>query len=206
MKNFNEVKATYDKVFNGINGYVVSLNEKNLKIDDNTIKDVLYGESPIELLYALLSLDCVQKYINKAECFYDLGSGIGNVVIGAYLIKNFKRSIGVELLDSLYDLSIQARKNINNIDKNSIDRVYFKHDNIMYVNISEADVVYFSCPTKNDDLRTKMEQKFARELKSGTLIFSLIHVFSNKTDFELITARMVRSAWGETPMMIYVKK
>ena len=206
MKSFNEVKTVYDKVFKDINGYAVSLNERNLKINDNVIRDVLYGESPVELLYALLSLDCVKKYIDKAENFYDLGSGIGNVVIGAYLTGNFQKCVGIELLDSLYSLSLKAKQNINSIDKNSIDKIYFEHNNLMYADISKADVVYFSCPTKNDELRTKMEEKFTKDLKSGTLIFSLIHVFNNKTDFELITARMVRSAWGETPMMIYVKK
>lgn len=206
MKSFEEVKAVYDKVFKNINGYAVSLNERNSKINDNIIKDVLYGESPIELLYALLSLDCIKQYIDIAKNFYDLGSGIGNVAIGAYLTKNFEKCIGIELLDSLYELSLIAKKNINELDKSSVDRIIFKHDNMLYTDISDADIIYFSCPTKNDELRSKMEEKFAKELKSGTLIFSLIHAFSNKIDFELITARMVRSAWGETPMMIYIKK
>lgn len=206
MKNFKEVKTIYDKVFKNINGYAVSLNERNSKINDNIIKDVLYGESPIELLYALLNLDCIKQYIDTAKNFYDLGSGIGNVTIGAYLTKNFEKCTGIELLNSLYELSLVAKRNINELDQSSVNKINFEHNNILYININDADIVYFSCPTKNNELRLKMEEKFVKELKSGTLIFSLIHVFSNKTDFELITARMVRSAWGEAPMMIYIKK
>lgn len=206
MKKFEEVKTIFDKVFHGINGYGISLNERNSKINDNLFKDVLYGESPIELLYALLSLDCLEKYIKNAKNFYDLGSGIGNVTIGAYLINDFEKCIGIELLDSLYDLSIIAKNRINDIDKNSINRVDFLHKNILDAKIDDADIIYFSCPTKDDKLRYKMEEKFSKELKSGTLIFSLIHNFKDLINFELITARMVRSAWGETPMMIYRKK
>lgn len=206
MKSFKEVKTIYDKVFKNINGYAVSLNERNSKINDNIIKDVLYGESPIELLYALLNLDCIKQYIDTAKNFYDLGSGIGNVTIGAYLTKNFEKCTGIELLNSLYELSLVAKRNINELDQSSVNKINFEHNNILYININDADIVYFSCPTKNNELRLKMEEKFVKELKSGTLIFSLIHVFSNKTDFELITARMVRSAWGEAPMMIYIKK
>ncbi len=206
MKKFEEVKSIFDSVFYNINGYGVSLNERNLKINDNSFKDVLYGESPIELLYALLNLDCLEEYIKDAKNFYDLGSGVGNVTIGAYLIKNFEKCIGIELLDSLYDLSIVAKNRINCMDKNSLNRIDFIHENILNAEISDADVIYFSCPTKNDELRYRIEEKFSKELKSGTLIFSLIHNFKDLINFELVTARMVRSAWGETPMMIYRKK
>lgn len=205
MKTFEEIKTKYDEIFKGLNGYAVSLVEKQNKIDNLYIKDLIYGETPIELLYALFQLDFIKNYMNKAKIFYDLGSGIGNMVIGSYLIGNFEKCVGVEILDSLYNISKTAEKRLNSIDSTSKNKIKFIHDNILNVDISDADIVLFCCPNKDEALRLKMEEKF-KTLKNGTVILSLIHVIQNKEDFDLLAAKMVRSAWGETPMMFYLKK
>lgn len=205
MKTFEEIKVIYDGIFKNLNGYGVSLSEKQSKIHDKYIKDLIYGEIPLELLYALFQLDFSAKYLNDAKVFYDLGSGIGNAVIGAFLIGNFEKCIGVELLDSLFELSKIAEARLNSLDINSKNKVKFLHDNILNVDISNADVILFCCPNKDENIRNKMEEKF-KTLKSGTVIFSLIHVFKNKNDFKMLSAKIVRSAWGETPLMIYIKK
>ena len=69
-------------------------------------------------------------------------------------------------------------------------------------NFSDGDVLLFCCPNKDDNIRIEMENKFL-DIKNGAIIISLIHSFNNKNDFYLITSRMVRSTWGETPMYIY---
>lgn len=205
MRDFQEIKNIYTKVFQNINGYGVSLLEKESNLSNPMFKDLLYGETPIELLYALFYLDPVNKYLEKAKTFYDLGSGIGNNVIGASLIHNFDKCIGVELLNSLYNLSLEAKNNLKYLDKNAENKIKFHNDNILNFDISDADIVYFSCPTKNDELRFQMEEKF-KTVKSGTIFLSLIHQFRNNNDFELISNRMVKSAWGEAPMMFYKRK
>ena len=50
-----------------------------------------------------------------------------------------------------------------------------------------------------------MEEKF-NILKKGSIILSLIHKFENNKNFELLNAKMVRVAWGETPLFTYIKK
>ena len=206
MYLFNELKEKYNQIFYNINGYNVSLNERNNNLNNPEKSGVLYGETPFELFFALMNLDILENYLKKAKVFYDLGSGIGNLTISAYMIRKFEKCCGVELLDSLYSLSTIALERFYDLYKDAKNKVSFIHDNMLNVDISDADIIYFSCPSKDDNFRYAMEEKFKNTLKSRTIIMSLIHVFKNKTDFDIITSRMVRSAWGQTPMVIYKKK
>lgn len=203
MKTYEEIKPIYDKIFQGFNGYSVSLLEKEKREKNEPIfQNILYGEVSLELLYALYVLPPINEYVKNAKVFYDLGSGIGNAVISSYLTGLFEKCVGVELLDSLYSTSIQAKNRLIDYDKKSRNKVNFIHDNILNVDFSDADVVLFCCPTKDEQLRTQMENKF-KTLKNGTIIISLIHKFSNEKDFELLNAKLVKVAWGETPLFIY---
>lgn len=205
MKSFEEVKAKYDIIFNGLNGYRVSLLEKQEKSKDKYIENLIYGEIPIELLYALFVFEPIEKYMTKGKIFYDLGSGIGNTVIGSYLIGNFDKYVGIEILNSLYKISETARNRLLEIDRDSKNRILFFHGNILDYDISDGDVLLFCCPNKDENIRYMMEEKFI-SLKSNAIILSLIHIFKNNKNFELLTSRIVRTAWGETPMMIYKKR
>lgn len=203
MKKYEEIKPIYDKIFKDINGYGISLLEKEQRQQKEPIfKNILYGEVSLELLYALYVLPPVSEYVEKAKVFYDLGSGIGNTVISSYLTGLFDKCVGVELLDTLYETSMNVYQKLIDIDKNSQKKIKFIHDNILNVNFSDADIVLFCCPTKDEDMRRKMENKF-KSLKKGAVIMSLIHKFENESDFELLNAKLVKVAWGVTPLMIY---
>ena len=205
MIAFEEIKPVYDRIFDGINGYGVSLQEKQQKIEQKYIKDLIYGEVPFELLYALFVFEPIKDIMNSGKVFYDIGSGIGNTVIGSYLIGSFRKCVGIEILDSLYNLSKVAENRAKSIYPRPDCEIQFKHGNMLDFDVADGDVLLFCCPNKDDKIRFEMEKKFLA-LKSGSIIISLIHSFANKTDFLLVTSRMVRSAWGETPMMVYKRK
>ena len=205
MKKYEEIKPLYDKIFKDINGYGISLLERENKKDNKIFRDVLYGEVSLELLYALYVLPPLSDYISAKKIFYDLGSGIGNAVISSYLTGNFDKCVGVELLDSLYETSIIAKNRLCNIDKQAENKVNFIHDNILNIDFSDADLILFCCPTKNEEIRRQIEHKFDN-LKKGTIILSLIHKFDNSNSFELLNAKLVKVVWGETPLFTYIKK
>lgn len=204
MIAFEDIKPVYDRIFDGVNGYSVSLQEKQQKIKQKYIENLIYGEIPFELLYALFVFEPIKDIMNSRRIFYDIGSGIGNAIIGSYLIGNFEKCIGIEILDSLYNISKMVESRVKNIYPMVDFEIQFKHGNMLDFDISDGDIILFCCPNKDDKIRFKMEEKFLT-LKSNSVIISLIHSFNNKTDFSLITSRMVKSTWGETPMAIYKK-
>ena len=189
MKKYEEIKPLYDKIFKDINGYGISLLERENKKDNKIFRDVLYSEVSLELLYTLYVLPPLSDYISAKKIFYDLGSGIGNAVISSYLTGNFDKCVGVELLDSLYETSIIAKNRLCNIDKQAENKVNFIHDNIL----NNTDLILFCCPTKNEEIRRQIEYKFDN-LKKGTIILSLIHKFDNSNTFELLNAKLVKVA------------
>ncbi|GMO57919.1 MAG: methyltransferase [Rickettsiales bacterium] len=206
MKKFEEIEPIYTKIFQGVNGYGISLLEKEQREKNESLfKDVLYGEVPFGLLYAMFVLQPVCNYIKNAKVFYDLGSGIGNAVIGSYLTGEFEKCIGIELLDSLHKTSLEVKEKLVKIDAKAKNDVQFIHSNILDADFSNADIVLFCCPTKDEKLRNEMEKKFLN-LKSGAVIMSLIHKFNNENDFELLDCKLVKVAWGETPLFTYLKQ
>lgn len=206
MKPFEELKEIYDKVFSNLNGYSVSLNEKNQKQNQKYFKDVIYGESPFELMYALFCMEPMASYLQKATNFYDLGSGIGNTVISAYLIKDFKKCVGVELLESLYNISTQAKNKLININKQAQDKIDFINKNILDVNLHEAESILFCCPNTDVQILAEMEEKFKKELKIGCFIMSIIYPFQDKNKFQFLETRNIRTAWGTAPLNLYLVK
>jgi SAM-dependent methyltransferase len=200
VKKYEEIKSIYESIFIGLDGYKVSFAEKeNREKKEDIFKDILYGEVSLELLYALFVLPPVNEYISDAKVFYDLGSGIGNAVISAYLTGAFKKCVGIELMNLLYETSLIAKKRMN-----ESEGVFFINGNILNVDISEADIVLFCCPTKDENLRYKMEEKF-KTLKKNSIILSLIHKFKDNDNFELLNFKDVKVAWGETPLFTYRK-
>ncbi|MDR3078570.1 MAG: hypothetical protein LBU15_00855 [Rickettsiales bacterium] len=202
MMQFEEIRVLYDSIFSGVNGYGASFIEKQQKIRDRYVKDLLYGEIPLELLYALHVMEPTRSLMADKKVFYDLGSGIGNVVIGSYLIGNFEKYVGIELLDSLHQMSLAARERLCRIDRDAESAVIFWHGNILDCDLSDGDVLLFCCPNSRENIRGEMERKFL-DLRSGALILSLIHVFGDRKNFSLVDSLTVKTVWGQTPLAIY---
>lgn len=205
MKTYEEIKPVYDHIFTNLNGYAISLLEKTRReVNEPLFKDILYGEVSLELLYALYVLPPLNGYVQNLKTFYDLGSGIGNAVISSHLTGLFDKCVGIELLDTLYNTSLEAKRRLVQLHPEADSRVQFIHDNILNVDFSAADLVLFCCPTQDSTIRSAIEQQF-QQLRSGSIILSLIHQFADQTNFKLLDAKFVKVAWGETPLRIYQK-
>lgn len=67
-------------------------------------KSLLYGETPFKTAGTLL-----EKFTRPTDkIFYDLGSGMGNVVIRAALSEKFTKVTGIEIVGERYTLSLEA--------------------------------------------------------------------------------------------------
>lgn len=189
----------FNYLYGSFSGYLISYDARKNHGDEQTTTDILYGEVPFEVW-----CDIVQKSNAKRDgVFFDLGSGTGRVVMQSYMLFDFKKVIGVELLQGLHQKSMQVK---DRFDKDVAHRISQKianremvllHKNIFDVDLSEADLVFMNHPFKDCDMFEKLEQKFLREFKKGTKIITTIRALSNNR-FKVLGVEKYAFSWGES--------
>lgn len=129
-----------NRIYKNICGYEIDKSDEKLirKFKGSPI----YGEitqKSVEMLYEYLS-------INKDDVLYDLGSGVGKVVLQVAIKTPIKKAIGIEISKERYDGSLQALSNAKNFF-NSIDKkVKFINDSLLNIDLKNASIIY-TCST-----------------------------------------------------------
>jgi hypothetical protein len=84
----------------------VEREEKGLEQDRNLI----YGEMEFDTLAAIFSaIDTLYGGMPATGKFVDLGSGTGKACIAAGLIHQFDSVVGIEIMDGLYNASVEIK-------------------------------------------------------------------------------------------------
>jgi len=200
--NSSYAQTLFNFLYANIDGYSVSASARGKF--NGTSEDLLYGEIPFKTWEKIV--DVVKP---KADgIFYDLGSGTGRVVMQSYLMNDFKKCIGVELMTGLHDKAVEVNNTFEKLIKprnpeHFKDReLIFKNENITKTNISDADFILLPHPFKVEVEFLRMEQKFLRELKKGTKIVTLIRSLIN-SQFKTIGKRTLDFSWGESPAYFF---
>eukprot|EP00658_Telonema_sp_P-2_P042947 TRINITY_DN30908_c0_g1_i1.p1 TRINITY_DN30908_c0_g1~~TRINITY_DN30908_c0_g1_i1.p1 ORF type:complete len:301 (-),score=75.50 TRINITY_DN30908_c0_g1_i1:294-1196(-) len=127
-----------------------------------------YGEAEFESFMHVLSYAAPAP----GEVFYDLGSGLGKAVIAAFLLNDFSKLVGVELLQ---DLAKSADELVENFCLNVAPELGLGRDpsvmqlvqgDFLEVDWSDADIVYANATRYDQELLDKIARK-AEGLKSG---------------------------------------
>lgn len=160
----------------------------------------IYGEAILPTLYEILLIvkppdNCV---------FYDLGSGTGRAVFAAHLLHNFKKCKGIELLDTLYQASINVLKKYETlVDAQTAKTVMFKHGDILKEDWSDGDIIFANSTCFDDNLMNGIS-KLAEKLKKGSCVISLTkHLKSDK--FRIVDQRSDKYSWGVATTYIQLK-
>jgi hypothetical protein len=102
----------------------------------------IYGEINYQSLNKLLT----HLKLTSNDVLYDLGSGVGKVVIQAALASPVRSSVGVELSTARYQDALLALDNGASWDKKIHERCKFINADMLTVDLSSATVVY-TCST-----------------------------------------------------------
>ena len=129
MINIDEIysQSPYEKDY---------INKTNLKDVNESYSDV-YGEVTKNGVENMLIE--FKDFFNKDTVFYDLGCGLGKMVLHIGLKHNIKKSCGIELSNERFKGALELKEKYAK-EKNNIEFLkedYFKCD------LSDANVVYF---------------------------------------------------------------
>lgn len=185
-----------NRIYKDICGFEIS------KTDEARVKkssgNPLYGEikhGSIEKLVDYLNL-------TKADVFFDLGSGIGKVVVQVALLSPVKKSVGIELSKTRHKDATSALMEAYTWLPHLKNRCEFLNADLMTADLSSATVIY-TCSTA---FSIRFMKKIVTRLATLPQDFKLISLqeLPENIYFALVDVIRLDMSWvRKTPVYIY---
>ncbi|QQG44321.1 MAG: methyltransferase domain-containing protein [Candidatus Roizmanbacteria bacterium] len=192
MLDLETAKTILDDLYHDIRGYTVS-GEARRKLSYHD-KSYTYGEVTPDAFYKILK----KAQAKSGEVFYDLGSGVGKPVILAYLLFDFSKCVGIEILPELYKVSHSVLQRLKG-DK----KIEFINEDFLHHDFSDADIIFTHSTCFYDELWIKIINKFEK-LKPGTRIITVTKSIHSDWIKPLHTAEY-NMGWGMATVHYYKK-
>ena len=142
-----------------------------------------YGEITYEGAEILLN----ELKLTKKDIFYDLGSGVGKLIVQTYLTTPVKTAIGIELSKNRYNGALKAKEELK-IKKrlNKRRNLLFKNEDILKTNFDDATIIFMCSTCFSDECLNTLMNKMAK-LKKGLKVITLRTLPEN--DFFILTTK-----------------
>lgn len=151
--------------------------------------------------------------------FYDLGSGTGKAVIAMALIQPFKKSIGIEYLENLINLSISIQENYDQTINEKFNRynqlfkfenpnkIEFIHGDFMKQSWEDASIIFANSTCFSLGMMSNIANKANKECKSGTIIITFTKRLTTLSlDWELKNGFRRLMTWGVATIYVHKRK
>jgi hypothetical protein len=150
-----------------------------------------YGEIPYDSAAHILA----DLKLSQNDVFYDLGSGVGKLVLQAYLTTPVKRSVGIELSKTRFNIANSRHKQTILDDHTTPGRdLIFLHQNIRTATLSDATVCFLSGITFPPPLvQTIMDRLSA--LQHPVKVVSILPL-PEHAQFKLIKTYQLPMSWA----------
>lgn len=163
------------------------------------IDNLLYGE--IEFESFAIVLEIIKNKLGGLPetgtgTFYDIGSGLGKVVVSAALCYQWKQCIGIEIIDHFISISNQLPMKYSFLPNIS----FIKSDAFTY-NYSDADVIFINSTMFSIESLHKI-CKSCQYMSSEGIIITTTQKLPNPTWTEVYSCYLPCS-WGSTYFFIH---
>ncbi|MDR1457243.1 MAG: class I SAM-dependent methyltransferase [Puniceicoccales bacterium] len=211
--SFEKEKEIFDNIYQGVDGYSIS-NRGRSTMDPEDRKFLIYGEISFAELLSIIENSGIKDELKGLTTFCDLGSGTGKCLIGAALIcPYFKRIIGVELVSTLYESSLESVQQLAQTKKKLASKIKITNGNFLKLDFAKPslspNVVLMHYPihgTGSEELYLQLEEKFRKELKPGSIIISAIRKLSSSESFpEILSPTHVECKYGNVTIFFHKK-
>ena len=158
----------------------------------------VYGEINHQSLTNLITY----LKLTKNDVFYDLGSGVGKVVLHTALCAPVKKAVGIELSKTRHHDALQALANAKSLINKPIEKCSFINADLMTVDLSNATVIY-TCSTAFSLGFMKSVVQYLSTLPQEFRLVTLQDLPHNGP-FKLIDKLKLDMSWArKTPVHIY---
>ena len=181
----NENELFYNKVCEDVevnydNARDVSRNEReSMNQELSRIGYLTYGEIPYQSMKEIFDVikDNMNHISRQHQYFnlYDLGSGSGSSTLAALLQLTFYKAIGIEILQGLYNMSLNIKTQWNSIGKYDC-KLDFIHGSILdswdWVDQDRPAIIFANSTCFNDEMFAKISEN-SKLLPTGSYVITL---------------------------------
>lgn len=190
------MKAVFDSLFEGINGFNASYTTRNTK--QYYYVGETYGEITYDGFKNMLQL--VQP--KEGDVFYDLGAGVGKAAIIASLDGRFKKVVGIEIMPDLHRQAVLVGDKLRRSSLEHTTPEFILGD-FKSQDFADADVIYINATCMMYELNMPFLNKLSG-LKKGTRILTngltLYH-----PQFTASYAGIYDFSWGPDEVHVHYK-
>ncbi|MFT4554083.1 MAG: hypothetical protein ACI9S8_002728 [Chlamydiales bacterium] len=198
------VKEIIEDLYEDCKGSVISSKQRTRENIEND-KNLVYGEISIESIAGLL------EYVKpkENEIFYDLGSGIGKMLLTVALLSELKEVKGIEVLGDMHACAEDKIKIFQEEIRPQYDeqwtfpRIENFNDNIENFDFSEADIVYACATCFEPELMDVISRKML-SLRKGSRVVTVTRELTCE-GFKTICDLKFAMSWGTSRTLVYEK-
>ena len=193
----SSLKEEINTLYGDVTGFGISAKDTSL-IESHGCAST-YGEITFEGVATLLKI----LKLKDTDVFYDLGCGIGKMVVQVYLSSPVKKSVGIELSSERAENAFKAQEQLESDNKLKPGRTLaFYKESFLDTDLSDATAIYLASTCFSDDIMQKVTNKLTT-LKKGLRVATLKQLAPNNK-FTLIDQFILPMTWSEsTPVYLY---
>lgn len=188
-----------NRIYKDISGFKIPKNDE--QIVRKSKGSPVYGEINHQSMNKLLS----SLKVGPKDVLFDLGSGVGKVVLYAALFTKIKKAVGIELSKTRHQEALLALDNAKLWANDIRSRCQLVNANLMDVDLSSATIIY-TCSTAFSLSFMKDIVKRLALLKQPFRLVSLQDLPDDK-HFHLVDKLNLDMSWiRNTPVYIYERR
>ena len=182
-------RAYLQMLYENRGGYTIPDEEHNFILQSGGHPQ--YGEIPYNSAVHILN----DLNLSKQDIFYDLGCGVGKLVLQAYLTTPVKRSIGIEISKTRFNIAESCRKQTTLDDHTTTGRdLIFLNQNINTTNFSDATVFFISGLTFPPQLVQSIMDRLST-IEHNVKVISVLPLPEHK-QFNLVKTYQLPMSWA----------
>jgi SAM-dependent methyltransferase len=201
-------KKLYEDRYEEDHGKKLSRSER--KREGYISSTLTYGEIRFDTFSELFDIIRSHDLLQPGGTFVDVGCGIGKPVFAAALLHDFKRCVGIEILEDCYRACVDTLGVFTREVKPLLPETRtqpenlqfsFQHNDALLVDWSHASMVFMNSTCFDMALMLNLSVA-CRSLREGTIIVTTTRKILGK-QFELIEERKMEESWGEASVYIF---
>ncbi len=217
-----ELIELFDEMVGETNTYAIArtISRQEREETDSLDKGYLtYGEASFPLMKSvfetILSDDVL--FNQKPRSFVDLGSGSGRTSLMACLLQTiikFTDVTGIEILDSLYRMSVDIKDRFDNFNRASTDPFFssnlkfFKGSifDLTLYDWTSNDIIFINSTCFSDEMMTKIYEHIKQTRRGTYVITFTFPLYSIKPIvLDLVRELRLETSWGQADIFIQKK-